>query len=195
MGSPAEKPITPTSTVEASAAAPARLTRLRVRRQAASVARGFTLIEILVVLVIIGIGIALVSVNFRRDAKSELREEAQRLALLLQAARSEAINTGKPLAWIAMPPNYGFYRRDADRRWSVAIDDPPFTRGTLPAQISLADLQINRAQMPVATPLVFSASGLNTPFRLQLESAGERMLVIGDAAGNIRSGEAPAAGG
>ena len=161
-------------------------------RSSSLLSRGFTLVEILVVLVIIGITIALISVNFRRDPKSELRTEAQRLTLLLQAARTEAITTGKPLAWIALPHAYGFYQRDAERRWSVALTEPPFAQTALPTQISVADVNINRAQMPIDTPLVFSASGLNQPFRLELAAGGERMQVQGDAGGHIGVNEAVA---
>jgi len=153
---------------------------------------GFTLVEILIVLVIIGIGIALVSVNFRVDPKAQLRDETQRLALLLQATRTEAISTGKSLAWIAGPTKYGFYTRDEDRRWTVAFNDPPLAESNLPSQMTLADVQINGAKVPVATPLIFSSSGLNTPFQLELRTIGERgehMWIVGEAGGNIRSTE------
>ena len=159
-------------------------------RRPSSLASGFTLIEILVVLVVIGISIALVGVNLHRDPKQQLREQSQRLALLLQAARSEAITSGKSLAWIAQPPNYGFYTRGGDRKWTVAMTDEPFVAGAFPGQITLADVQINRARVPVDTPLEFSASGLNPSFRLVLDYAGARMLVAGDAGGSIRAGEA-----
>ena len=159
-------------------------------RRPSSLASGFTLIEILVVLLVIGISIALVGVNLHRDPKQELREQSQRLALLLQAARSEAITSGKSLAWIAQPPNYGFYTRDGDRKWTVAMTDDPFGPGVFPGQVSLADVEINHARVPMDTPLVFSASGLNPSFRLELDYAGARMLVLGDAGGSIRAGEA-----
>lgn len=150
---------------------------------------GFTLIEILVVLVVIGITIAMVGVNLQRDPKAALREEAQRLALLLSAARSEAIATGKSLAWVADPPNYGFYTRGEDRKWTEPMGEAPLSQGTFPEPIRLALVQINRANVPVNTPLVFSASGLNAPFRLALESSGIQMLVIGEAGGTIRAAE------
>ncbi len=151
---------------------------------------GFTLIEILIVLVIIGIGIALVSVNFRVDPKAQLRDETQRLALLLQATRTEAISTGKSLAWIAAPTKFGFYTRDEERRWTVAFNDPPLAESNLPSQLTIVDVQINGAKVPIATPLVFSSSGLNTPFQLELRTEhGEQMWVIGDPGGNIRFSE------
>ncbi|HVK56892.1 MAG TPA: GspH/FimT family pseudopilin [Burkholderiales bacterium] len=146
---------------------------------------GFTLIEILIVLVIVGITIALISVNFRRNDKAEVRDQAERLALLLQAARTEAISTGKSLAWIGNASTYGFFTRDEDRRWTVAFTDPPLTGGHLTPPISLIDVQINGARTPIATPLVFSSSGLNARFKLELGTAETRMLVIGESGGNI----------
>jgi general secretion pathway protein H len=150
---------------------------------------GFTLIEILIVLVVIGITIALVGVNLQRDPKNALREEAQRLALLLTAARSEAIATGKSLAWIADPPTYGFYRRGEDRKWTDPMSEAPLSQGTLPEPIRIALVQINKANVPVNSPLVFSASGLNPPFRVVLESSNIQMLVVGDAGGAIRAAD------
>jgi general secretion pathway protein H len=156
----------------------------------ASRPRGFTLIEILIVLVIVGITIALVGVNLQRDPKGALREEAQRLALLLTAARSEAIATGKSLAWVADPPNYGFYRRGEDRKWTDPMSEQPLGQGALPEPIRLALVQINKVNVPVKSPLVFSASGLNPPFRLVLESSGTQMQVVGEAGGAIRAVDA-----
>ena len=52
--------------------------------------KGFTLIELLVVLVIIGIALGLVMVQLMPDRRAQLREESERLALLLENAGMEA---------------------------------------------------------------------------------------------------------
>ena len=147
---------------------------------------GFTLVEILVVLVIIGVTLALVSVNFAKDDRAELRDEAQRLALLYQAARDEAISTGKAVAWVANGTQYGFFHNDADNKWGDAIAEVPFTGQTFAPRISLVDLQVNGAKVPLDTPLVFSSSGMNAPFLTTLDIAGERLGITGDALGLIQ---------
>jgi general secretion pathway protein H len=147
---------------------------------------GFTLVEILVVLVIIGITLALVSVNFAKDDRAELRDEAQRLALLYQAARDEAISTGKAVAWVANGPQYGFFHHDADNKWGDAIAEAPFTGQSFAPRITLIDLQVNGAKVPLDTPVVFSSSGMNTPFQATLDIAGERLGIMGDAVGLIQ---------
>jgi general secretion pathway protein H len=147
---------------------------------------GFTLVEILVVLVIIGITLALVSVNFAKDDRAELRDEAQRLALLYQAARDEAISTGKAVAWVANGPQYGFFHHDADNKWSDAIGEAPFTEQSFAPRITLVELQVSGAKVPLDTPVVFSSSGMNAPFQATLDIAGERLEITGDAVGLIQ---------
>ena len=52
---------------------------------------GFTLIEILVVVVIIAVIVSLAGVQLMRGPGDLVREESEHLALLLRAAREEAI--------------------------------------------------------------------------------------------------------
>lgn len=61
--------------------------------------RGFTLIELLVVLAIIAIASSLVVVSMRDSAQSQLEEEAERLAALLEGARTEARSSGITVRW------------------------------------------------------------------------------------------------
>ena len=60
---------------------------------------GFTLIELLVVLAIIAIGTAGVSLSMRDSAQSALARDAQRLAVLLDAARTRSRASGVPVLW------------------------------------------------------------------------------------------------
>jgi general secretion pathway protein H len=63
------------------------------------VSRGFTLIELLVVLAIIAIGTAGVSLSMRDSAQSALERDAQRLAALLDAARTRSRASGVTVLW------------------------------------------------------------------------------------------------
>ena len=60
---------------------------------------GFTLIELLVVLAIVAIASSLVVVSMRDSAQSHLDEEAERLAALLEGARTEARASGITVRW------------------------------------------------------------------------------------------------
>jgi general secretion pathway protein H len=70
---------------------PPRLARLR--------ARGFTLIELMIVMVVIAIATAVASLALRDPAASKLDHEAARLASLLESARAEARASGIAARW------------------------------------------------------------------------------------------------
>jgi general secretion pathway protein H len=61
--------------------------------------RGFTLIELLVVLAIVALASSLVVVSMRDGAQAQLDEEAERLAALLEGARTEARSSGITVRW------------------------------------------------------------------------------------------------
>ena len=62
--------------------------------------RGFTLIELMVVLAIIAIGIGVVALALRDPTQDKLERDAMRLAALLEMARAEARATGLPVTWV-----------------------------------------------------------------------------------------------
>ena len=62
--------------------------------------RGFTLIELMVVMAIVAIGAALVSIAIRDPAETRLETEAARLVALLETARTEARAAGLQAQWV-----------------------------------------------------------------------------------------------
>lgn len=74
----------------------------------AHAARGFTLLELLVVVSIIAMATAGVSFTLRDTAQTQLENEAQRLAALLEAARSQSRVSGVPVRWLATAHGFQF---------------------------------------------------------------------------------------
>ncbi|WP_342451151.1 pilus assembly FimT family protein [Piscinibacter koreensis] len=64
-----------------------------------ALARGFTLIEVMIVLVIIGVTAAVVSLNLRDASETQLEREAARLAALLEWGRAESRASGRVAVW------------------------------------------------------------------------------------------------
>ncbi len=67
--------------------------------------RGFTLIELMVVVALIAVGAASISLAMRDPAAARLEREAARLAALLEAARAESRVSGITVTWIPLSAN------------------------------------------------------------------------------------------
>ena len=78
-----------------------------LQRAAHAARRGFTLIELMVVVALIAIASAVVSLALRDPAATRLDHEAARLVALLEAARTEARASGLPASWEPRPTQVG----------------------------------------------------------------------------------------
>lgn len=65
--------------------------------------RGFTLIELMLVVALIAVASGLASFAIRDPAATQLENEAARLAALLEAARSQSRTTGLTVQWEPRP--------------------------------------------------------------------------------------------
>ena len=71
-------------------------------------ARGFTLLELLVVVAIIAIATARVGFALRDSQATQLDREAQRLAALLESARAQSRSSGVPVRWYPVAGGFHF---------------------------------------------------------------------------------------
>jgi general secretion pathway protein H len=152
--------------------------RLRAR------ARGFTLVELLVVMVIIGITLGLVSVNALPSPEQDLRKDAQRIALLLQLARDEAIVRDAPVAFEADAERYRFLVRGETRWDSVPGDDLLRER---PFQRAPVMLTLDPPSAGSANPLrlVFGREPVEKPFVLTLADGDHTVAIRADGVGHF----------
>ncbi len=105
----------------------------------AAAVRGFTLIEVMVVMVIIGIMAGMAVSLMRPDPGRAAEAEAWRLARLTERLGREAEMTGQVLALSWTADGYQFRRRDDDGTWVPLDSDSVFEPRRFEPGMRLAD--------------------------------------------------------
>jgi general secretion pathway protein H len=85
--------------------------------------RGFTLLELLVVLMLIAVLTSVISLSAAPDPRQALTEQAQRLGLLLTLASDEARLRQQPISWEGDLHGYRFVNEAGGERQLLGEDD------------------------------------------------------------------------
>jgi general secretion pathway protein H len=107
--------------------------------------RGFTLLELLVVVSIVALATAGVSLSLRDASATQLEREAQRLSALLDSARAQSRAMGVPLYW--RPTPNGFELAGQTRDWLA-----PGTQATLATRDTNTPAQLVLGPEPLLPP-------------------------------------------
>lgn len=144
---------------------------------------GFTLLEVLVVVVFLAVLVSLATVRLAPDPRQSLREEATRLAAVLDHAHDEAIVTGVVFAWQPDANGYRFVRRDPDRVWRAVDRDAALRARTFATGVQLANVETPERTTNATPAIVILPTGTSGPFRITLALDDQRMRVRSDGRG------------
>jgi type II secretion system protein H len=142
--------------------------------------RGFTLIEILVVLVILALAGGLAMVTLAPDERGMTLREARRFAGALEFAAARAQSRNETLGVSADGRNIRFWRRAAaDGRWLPADDDTLAARA-LPVPLTAAAFAYAGQRITDTTIVPLRPTGRNEPFVFLLATPAWRVVLAAD---------------
>jgi general secretion pathway protein H len=151
-----------------------------------STQRGFTLLELLVVMVIAGIMLGVVSFNAMPDGKQRLQTDAKRIALLMQIARDEAIVRNAPVAFEADQNRYRFLVRNGVT-WEPLMDEMLRERdfAMTPMMVTVTPQSVSPESSLYLARIVFGREAVDKPFAMTLRAGDSDATVRADGVGHF----------
>lgn len=146
--------------------------------------RGFTLLELLVVLVIAGILLGAVALNAMPGNGQLVQDDAQRIALLLQAARDEAIVRNRAIAFEIDEQRYRFLIRQNDNWQTLTQDALSREREFRRTPLGVTLIPATSDRLPLR--IVFGREPVDKPFALRLTLGRHSATIQADGIGNFQ---------
>ncbi|OFZ67899.1 MAG: type II secretion system protein GspH [Betaproteobacteria bacterium RBG_16_56_24] len=135
-------------------------------------------------MVIVGITLGMVSFNAMPGERQALHNDAQRIALLLQLARDEAIVRNRPIAFEAEADRYRFLLHEENIWQTLKQDDMLHEREFKRAPVIFSISPPSSAQ---ADPLriIFGREPVGVPFVLTLATGESSVAIRADGIGHF----------
>jgi len=146
---------------------------------------GFTLIELLVVLAILAVVAAAVSISALPGDADAAREDARRLAALLEAAMRDSRASGRGIAWSAERQGYAFWYRGEDGDWTLYPPHSVYRSRTLAERSELTGVRVDGRELAPGERVVFAPYGLRSALQAVVASEGAQYSIEGSPIGRV----------
>ncbi len=147
--------------------------------------RGFTLLELLVALVVMSIMLSIAAVQLMPDEQVQLREEAERLAFLMEQAGATARAGGQALAWSGNGKEFRFWKKTRQGEWQRVEQDALLRPRSLPDAVRIAALEIGGSSAQPGAMVLLSPETAAPMFRIRLASGERQVMIAGNGIGAV----------
>jgi general secretion pathway protein H len=148
-------------------------------------ARGFTLLEMLVALVFASIMLTVATLQLMPSEQTVLREEAQRLAFLMENGALAAQAGGQSLAWSGSGNSYRFWLRSREGEWQRIERDNLLHPRNLPSDIRIGDVSFHGRRLEPGTLIMLSPELAAGNFRVTLQGNELVSDVVSNGLGKV----------
>ena len=139
--------------------------------------RGFTLMELIVVVFIIGISLSFVTISLNQHSDRQVEDAVKRLHQLLRLAAEEAVMQSQEYSLMVTKTGYSFAALSLGGKWENVSDDAMLRQREFPENVRV-ELRIDQQQVGFEdseTPgqIYILSSGELTPFQLLVKTEDE----------------------
>lgn len=135
-------------------------------------------------MVIVGITLGAVSFNAMPSERQVLQNDAQRIALLLQLARDEAIVRNRPIAFEAEADRYRFLLRE-ENTWQALMQDDLLREREFKRSPVMFSISPPLAEQTFPLRIIFGREPVDKPFVLTLAIGDARVAIRADGIGHF----------
>lgn len=136
-------------------------------------------------LVLASIMLSITAVQLMPDDQAQLREEAERLAYLMEQAGASSRAGGQALAWSGNGREFRFWKKNKQGEWRRVEQDALLHPRTLPDTVRISTLEIAGHAAQAGEMLLLSPESATPMFRIRLVSGERQQMIEGSGLGAV----------